>query len=254
MFKLMVRVAVALALAMPAALAQDLPEVHVFAAASTTEALNEIGALFAAAGKGRLVAAYASSSTLAKQIENGAPAEIFVSADEQWADYLARKNLLDSASRVDLLGNRLALVAPADSTVELTIEPGMKLARLLGDNRLAIGDPDHVPAGIYAKAALISLGVWNDVEAKLARADSVRAALAFVERGECPLGIAYTSDALTVPKLRVVAVFPEDSHPPIRYPAALVAGQTNPAARAFLAFLQTPVAGAVFRKYGFLTQ
>ena len=235
-----------------AASAADLPDVKVFAAASTTDALNELGATFAAQGKGKLVASYASSSTLAKQIENGAPAQVFISADEQWADYLSDRKLL--SGRVALLGNRLALIAPASSKIELGILPHFPLAQVLKDGRLAVGDPDHVPVGIYTKAALTKLGVWAEVEPKLARADSVRAAMAYVDREECPLGIVYTTDAWVDPKVRIVATFPEDSHPPIIYPAALVAGQETPAAREFLAFIQSDAAKEVWRKYGFLVK
>lgn len=230
--------------------AADLPEVKVFAAASTTDVINELGATFAAQGKGRIVPSYASSSTLAKQIENGAPANVFISADEQWADYLSDRKLL--TGRVALLSNRLALIAPANSKVELGILPHMPLAQVLGDGRLAVGDPDHVPAGIYAKAALTKLGVWNEVEPKLARADSVRAAMAYVDRGECPLGIVYSTDAWVDSKVRIVATFPQDSHPPIVYPAALVAGQETPAAKEFFSFIQSDAAKDVWRKYGFL--
>jgi molybdate transport system substrate-binding protein len=229
--------------------AVDLPEVTVFAAASTTDALNEIGQLYAAQGKGKIVASYASSSTLAKQIENGAPAQIFISADEQWADYLSKKNLL--VDRVDLLGNLLALIAPVDSKIEVRIAAGFPLLALLNGGRLAVGDPDHVPAGIYAKAALETLGIWQEIEPRLARGDSVRAALAFVERGECPLGVVYTTDAQIDSKVRVVAIFPADSHPPIVYPAGLVAGKETPEAHAFFDFLRTPQAKDIFRKFGF---
>lgn len=242
-------VALTLVGAVPAQ-AADLPEIKVFAAASTTDAVNEIGRLYAE--KAKLVPSYASSSTLARQIENGAPADIFISADEQWADYLQNKNLLAPGSRVSLLGNRLALIAPVDSKVELGIVPNFPLATQLKDGRLSVGDPDHVPVGIYTKQALTNLGVWDQVSGKLARGDSVRAALAYVERGECPLGIVYTTDAAIDPKVRIVAVFPESSHPPIVYPAALVAGRDSPAAKAFLQFLQGPEAKDVFQKYGFL--
>jgi len=246
--------ACAMAAALPGAFAPaaaaDLPEVKVFAAASTTDALNELGANFAAQGKGKLVPSYASSSTLAKQVENGAPAQIFISADEQWADYLSERKLLNS--RVSLLGNRMVLIAPANSKVELGILPNMPLADVLKDGRLSVGDPDHVPVGIYAKAALTKLGVWKAVEPKLARADSVRAALAFVDRGECPLGIVYATDAWIDPKVRIVATFPTDSHPPIIYPAGLVTGKETPAAKEFLAYIQSPEAKDVWRKYGFL--
>ncbi|HLN24169.1 MAG TPA: molybdate ABC transporter substrate-binding protein [Patescibacteria group bacterium] len=234
--------------------AAELPTVTVYAAASTTDALNEIGGMFAAAGKGKVVGSYAASSTLAKQIENGAPAQLFISADEKWADYLDDKKLLVPGSRVALLGNRMALIAPVDSKIKLDVAPNFALAAALNGGLLSVGDPDHVPVGIYTKAALEKLGVWSSVEFMLARTDSVRAALAFVERGECPLGIVYTTDAAIDPKVRVVSIFPEDSHPPIIYPAALVAGQETPAAREFFEYLQTPAVKDVFRKYGFLVK
>lgn len=238
--------------AVPAAKAADLPEIKVFAAASTTDAMNELAAAFAAEGKGKVVASYASSSTLAKQIEKGAPAQIFISADEKWADYLDQRKLL--TDRVSLLGNRLVLIAPADSKTELGIVPHFPLAQVLKDGRLSVGDPDHVPAGIYAKAALVKLGVWDEVENKLARAESVRAALAYVDRGECPLGIVYSTDAWIDPKVRIVASFPEDSHPPIVYPAGMVVGQESPAAKEFFTFIQSEQAKDIWHKYGFLVK
>jgi len=227
------------------------PVVTVFAAASLTDALGEIGKAYQAQGKGRIVSSFTSSSDLARQIEHGAPADLFISADQQWADYLDRLGLIDKASRLSLLSNDLVLVAPADSQVKLAIAPGFALAAALGENRLAVGDPDHVPAGIYAKQALQTLGVWSSVEDKLARGGSVRAALLFVERGDCPFGIVYRSDALSDPKVRIVGTFPADSHPPVIYPAALVAGHHSQAAVEFLHYLTTPEAVAVFRKYGF---
>ena len=239
-------------LASPALHAQP-PEITLFAAASLTDALGEIGKAYQDRGKGKLVASFASSSDLARQIEHGAPADIFISADQQWADYLDQRGLLDKASRFNLLFNELVLVAPAGSEVKLAIAPGFPLAAALGDSRLAVGDPDHVPAGIYAHQALESLGVWDSVENKLARAGSVRAALLFVERGDCSLGIVYRSDAQSDPKVQVVGVFPADSHPPVIYPAALVAGHRSPAAIEFLHYLITPEAAAIFKKYGFVT-
>jgi molybdate transport system substrate-binding protein len=225
--------------------------VTVFAAASTTNAISDIGNMFAKKGQGKFVPSYASSSTLAKQIENGAPANVFISADEPWMNYLEKRNLIDRASRFDLLRNKLVLIAPADSSIKAKIGPKFGLAKLLGDGRLAVGDPDHVPAGKYAKAALIKLGVWTEVENKLARASDVRGALALVERGECPLGIVYSTDAAISKKVKVVAVFPEDSHPKIVYPAALIAGKATAAAEKFLEFLKTPESKAIFKKYGF---
>jgi molybdate transport system substrate-binding protein len=225
--------------------------VTVFAAASLTNALTEIGNMFAAKGAGTVTPSFAASSTLAKQIENGAPANVFISADEAWMSYLSEKRLIVPDSRFDLLGNRVVLVAPADSNLKVDIKQGLPLAELLGDGRLATGDPDHVPAGKYAKTALEKLGVWAGIEGKLARADNVRAALALVERGECPLGIVYSTDAAISKKVKIVGTFPEDSHPPVTYPAALVTGKDAPEARSFLNFLKTPEAKAVFEKYGF---
>ena len=227
-------------------------QVMVFAAASLTNALTDIGKIFDEKGKGTAVPSFASSSTLAKQIENGAPANVFISADEEWMNHLAEKRLIVPESRFNLLGNRLVLIAPAGSDLKkVDIAPGFPLAKMLGSDLMATGDPDHVPAGKYAKGALQKLGVWAEVDGKLARADNVRAALALVERGECPLGIVYSTDAALSQKVTVVGTFPEDSHPPITYPAALIAGKDTSGARAFLDFLKTPEAKAVFQKYGF---
>lgn len=194
---------------------------------------------------------YAASPALARQIENGAPADVFISADQAWMDYLQKKDLIRTASRVDLLRNRIVLVAPADSAVRLRIEPEFPLAAALGKERLAMADPASVPAGRYGKAALESLGVWKGVEQRIAAAADVRAALLFVARGEAPLGIVYSTDAAVEPKVRIVDTFPESTHPPIVYPAALTAGSKSSAAGAFLASLRTPPARAVFEKYGF---
>ncbi|HMA48189.1 MAG TPA: molybdate ABC transporter substrate-binding protein [Magnetospirillaceae bacterium] len=236
----------------PLARAADAPpEITVYAAASLTDALGELGKTYEAMGKGKIVASYASSSDLARQIEHGAPADLFVSADQQWADYLDQRGLLDKATRIDLLRNELVLVAPAASAATLAIAPNFKLAEALGDSRLAVGDPDHVPAGIYARQSLEHLGIWSAVEPKLARAGSVRAALLFVERGDCPFGIVYRSDAQSDSKVKVIGVFPETSHSPVVYPAALVTGHHSAAAVEFLHFLTTPEAMAVFQRYGF---
>lgn len=247
-----------LALALAAALfipAAGHADTVVFAAASTTDALNEVAAAFANRHLGTILPSYASSSALAKQIENGAPAGIFLSADEQWMDYLDGKKLLVAGSRDDLLGNELVLVAPKEggASQQVTIAAGFPLARLLGNGRLAMGDPAHVPAGLYGKAALESLGVWDQVKDKVAAGESVRAALAFVERGETPFGIVYATDASASAKVRQVGVFPESSHPRILYPVALVAGHDTPEARAFLEFLKGREAQAIFAKYGFRT-
>jgi molybdate transport system substrate-binding protein len=225
--------------------------VTVFAAASLTNALTEIDNMFAAKGAGTVTPSFAASSTLAKQIENGAPANVFISADEAWMNYLSEKRLLVPDSRFDLLGNRVVLVAPADSNLKVDIKQGFPLAELLGDERLATGDPDHVPVGKYAKTALEKLGVWAGIAGKLARADNVRAALALVEREECPLGIVYSTDAAISKKVKIVGTFPEGSHPPVTYPAALVTGKDTPEARSFLNFLKMPEAKAIFEKYGF---
>ena len=224
--------------------------ITMFAAASTTDALNGIAAAYQAAGGGRVVFSFASSSTLAKQIENGAPASLFLSADEQWMDYLAARGRIVPASRTNLLGNALVLVTPADSTLSLDIKPGFELAKALGDGRLAIGDPDHVPAGIYGKAALEKLGVWQEILPKLARAEDVRGALVFVERREARAGIVYSTDAALAMVL-VVGTFPADSHPPIVYPLAIVAGHESPDAKAFYEYLRGSDARAIFVKYGF---
>ncbi|MTJ82962.1 MAG: molybdate ABC transporter substrate-binding protein [Telmatospirillum sp.] len=226
-------------------------DVVVFAAASATDALNDIGKAFQAAGGAAIVPSYASSSTLAKQIENGAPASVFLSADERWMDYLGERNLLAPGTRVNLLGNRVALVAPKGGAAAVEIVPGFPLARLLGDGRLAVGDPSHVPVGAYTQKALESLGVWDSVKDRLAPADSVRAALAFVERGETPFGVVYSTDAAISDKVAIVGLFPESSHPPVVYPAALIAGKDSAEAKAFFAFLQGAEAKAIFRKYGF---
>lgn len=219
--------------------------VTVFAAASLKNALEEI------AGHGAVLA-FASSAALARQIERGAPADVYISANEQWMDYLQRRGRIVTASRVDLLRNRLVLIAPAASRVQAVIAPGFPLARLLGEGRLAMGDPGHVPAGEYARAALESLGVWSAVQRRIAAADNVRAALALVSRREAPLGIVYATDAAIDPGVRVVAEFPAASHPPIVYPAALVAPGAKRAAARFLASLRGPAARAVFRKHGFV--
>jgi molybdate transport system substrate-binding protein len=225
----------------------------VFAAASTTNALTEIGELFAAGNKGRITPSFASSSTLAKQIESGAPADLFLSADLKWMDYLEEKGNLAPGTRRNLLGNRLVLIVPAESSEPpLTPEPGMNLAGLLGnEGRLSMGDPGHVPAGTYAKAAMEKLGLWDQVRERLAPAKDVRAALVLVERSEAPLGIVYATDAAVSTKVRVLGSFPEESHPPVVYPVAAVKGPNQAAAVAFIGFLASPEARAVFEKHGF---
>ncbi len=231
--------------------AADPEVVYVFAAASTTNAVAEACQIFTAQSQVRAVPSFASSSTLAKQIAHGAPANVFISANVRWMDYLAERGLIQTSSRVNLFQNRLVLIAPARSNIQGDVLPGFPLKKWLGEGRLAMGDPSHVPAGIYAKAALEKLGVWADCQAKTAPAATVRAALALVERGETPLGVVYATDAVVSKKVRVVGMFPEDSHPPIVYPAALIVGHDSPGARSFMEFLQGPEARAVFSKYGF---
>ena len=223
--------------------------VTVFAAASLKNALDEVGAQYAKSG-GEARFSYAASSAIARQIEQGAPADVYVSADSDWMTYLAERKLIVAATRRDLLTNRLALIAPADSKVALKIARGMPIARALGEGRLAVAGPD-VPAGKYAKASLTALGVWDGVSGKLAQAENVRTALQYVARGESPLGIVYDTDAKVEPKVRIVGLFPAGSHPKIVYPVALVAASKNPDAAKFLAYLSGPQAAAVFRKYGF---
>jgi molybdate transport system substrate-binding protein len=223
--------------------------VTVFAAASLKNALDEVGAAYAKTG-GEARFSYAASSAIARQIEQGAPADVYVSADSDWMTYLAERKLIVAASRRDLLTNRLALIAPADSKVAIHIGRGMPLAKALGEGRLAVAGPD-VPAGKYAKASLTALGLWNGVSGKLAQAENVRTALQYVARGESPLGIVYDTDAKVEPRVRIVGLFPDATHPRIVYPAAVVAASRNPDAAKFLNYMSSPAAGAIFKKYGF---
>jgi molybdate transport system substrate-binding protein len=229
----------------PIALADTLT---VFAAASLKNALDDVAIEWKKDG-GQVVASYAASSVLAKQIEQGAPADVFISADTQWMDYVGKKSLIETPR--DLLGNRLVLISDKDNPLMLEIKPGINLGELLGNDRLAVGDPSSVPAGIYAKEALTKLRIWDGVQSKLAPAADVRAALVLVSRGEAPLGIVYETDAKVDSKVRIVAVFPEDSHKPIRYPVAVIKASKNPDAAKFVAFLGEPAARAIFTKYGF---
>jgi len=225
--------------------------VRIFAAASTTNAITDISALFEKNNAAKTVLSFASSSTLAKQIEQGAPADIFISANPKWMNYLEEKKAVEPGTRFDLLGNRIVLIVPATRPATITITPELKLAEMLGEGRLAMGDPDHVPAGIYGKQALESLGIWNSVAEKTARAKDVRAALALVEREESPIGLVYATDAAISRKVSVAGTFPEDSHPAITYPAAIVTGKSTPATTAFITFLKSPESKAIFEKYGF---
>jgi molybdate transport system substrate-binding protein len=225
-------------------------ELLVFAAASLTNVLDEIGTAYTQQTRQPVKFSYAASSALARQLEAGARADVFFSADLEWMDYVQARSLIDRSTRRNVLGNRLALVAPADSKIELKIVPGFKLAEALGNGRLATGDPESVPVGKYARSALTSLGVWNDVADRLVRADNVRSALAFIARGETPLGIVYETDAKVEKRVRVVDFFPADSHPPIVYPVAVTA-QARPNARQFVEFLRSAAAQDAFKKYGF---
>jgi molybdate transport system substrate-binding protein len=228
-------------------------DVVVFAAASTTNAIAEIGELYAAKRAGHIKTSFASSSTLAKQIASGAPADVYLSANKKWMDFLEKKNALDKSTRFDLLGNRIVFIAPLRSSIDkVEVNDSLDLAVLLGsDGRLSMGDPDHVPAGMYGKKAMEKLGLWNQAQRRLAPMKDVRAALVLVERGEAPLGQVYATDAAISKKVRVVGMFPTDSHPPIVYPVAAVADGKAVAAAAFLNFLKSAEAKAVFTKYGF---
>jgi molybdate transport system substrate-binding protein len=234
----------------PSAVAQD-KSLTVFAAASMKNALDDIDAAYTASTGVKIVASYAASSTLAKQIEQGAPADVFVSADTDWMAYATARKTINEATRINLLGNRIVLIAPKDSRIgNVTIAPGFDLAKLAGDGRIATGDVKAVPSGKYAKAALQKLGAWPAAEPKFAMAESVRAALTLVARGEAGLGIVYATDARVEPGVKVVGTFPADSHPSIVYPvAATVAAKAE--AAGYLGFLRSSAAKAIFEKYGF---
>lgn len=227
-------------------------KITVFAAASLTNALEEIATDYKKKSGVEVTSSFASSSTLARQIEQGAPADMFISADQQWMDYVVEKKLMDDKTRVTLLGNDLVLVAPLDSPLKhVNVNKVTDWSSLLKDGRLAVGDPDHVPAGIYTKQALTFLGVWDQLSPKMARANNVRAALALVERAEAPLGIVYGSDAVASKKVKMVGIFPDDSHLPVEYPMAAIKDHSTPAVQEFAKYLSTPEATAVFEKYGF---
>jgi molybdate transport system substrate-binding protein len=223
----------------------------VFAAASLKTALDQVASEFEAKTGAKVTISYAGSSALAKQIEQGAPADIFISADLDWMDYVAGKKLIKEETRRNLLGNALVLIAPADSSLSIRIGPGFPLADALGDGHLAVADTAAVPAGKYARASLEKLGVWDGVKDRLAQAENVRAALALVARGEAPLGIVYRTDATAEPKVRIADSFPADSHPPIVYPVAETASSTGPATTAFLEFLRSDEARKAFEAQGF---
>lgn len=225
--------------------------VLVFAAASLKNALDDAAASYETETGGRIIVSYAATSVLARQIEAGAPADIMIAADTEWMDYLEERRLIDPASRANLVSNDLVLIASARSPVDVALGPGGDLADRLGDGRLAVAETSAVPAGRYAKAALTTLGIWPQVKSRLAEADNVRAALMLVARGEAPLGIVYRTDAVDEPSVKVVAVFPEDTHPPILYPAARVAAARHPDADAFLAYLRSGAGAMAFARHGF---
>jgi molybdate transport system substrate-binding protein len=224
----------------------------VFGAASLKNALDDADAQYQRDAGHRIVVSYGASSALAKQIEGGAPADIFISADLDWMDYVAEHKLIKPETRFNLLGNKLVLVARADSGINLTIGPNFPLAQALGNDRLAIAEPSAVPAGKYGKAALEALGVWPSVASKIAPAQDVRATLLLVSRGEAPLGIVYQTDAAADKTVKIVAAFPESTHPPIIYPIAVTATSTNPGAAAYVAFLKSAAVRPAFEKQGFV--
>ena len=233
--------------------AQARPDVTVFAAASLRDALDELAKSYEKQGRGKVAVSYAGSPTLARQIEKGAPADVFISADTDWMDYLAKRGAIRIETRVNLLTNRLVLIAPGDSNAAFKIGPRFPLAALLGNGRLAMADPDSVPAGKYGRSALEALGVWEEVAPKVARAENVRAALALVARGEASFGIVYKTDALAEPRVRQIGEFAPGLHPEIVYPAAVVAGTRSKTAYEFLRHLRSIAAEAVWRRHGFET-
>ena len=227
--------------------------VTVFAAASVKEAMDEQARAFEARTGNRVVVSYGASNALARQIEAGAPADIFISADTDWMDYLDTRRMLAAGTRSDLLRNTLVLVAPASSPIALRIGPQFGIARAIGSGKLVMGNPDSVPAGKYAKAALQALGVWTGIERNVVRTENVRAALMLVARGEAPLGIVYATDAHADPRVKIVDAFPAGTHPPIVYPVALTASSRSPSARALLDYLTGPDARSIWTRHGFAT-
>jgi molybdate transport system substrate-binding protein len=244
-------VVVSLAVLVVAATTAIAVDTTVFAAASLKDALDSVAKAYEHETDAHVTISYAASSVLAKQIEQGAPADVFISADLDWMDYLDERKLIKPDTRFNFLGNHLVLIAPGGSTVDAKIAPGFPLAALLGNGHLAMANTNSVPAGKYGKAALQALGVWDQVKDKIAQAENVRAALLLVSRGEAPLGIVYTSDAHADPKVKVIGTFPENTHPPIIYPAAVLAGAKSPAAQAFLNYLKTGAAKGLFENQGF---
>lgn len=234
--------------------AQD-AKITVFAAASLTNAMQDIAQEYKKENNVDVVSSFASSSTLARQIEAGAPADLFISADQKWMDYAVDKKAIDTTTRETLLGNSLVVVAPkASEQGDITVDAKTSWTSLLKGGRLAVGDPDHVPAGIYAKEALQKLGAWETLSPKLAPAEDVRGALALVERSEAPLGIVYGSDAVASKGVKVVGTFPEDSHQKVEYPIAIIDGHKNATVSAFYDYLKGPQASEIFKRYGFTTR
>ncbi|SFU64876.1 molybdate ABC transporter substrate-binding protein [Xenorhabdus koppenhoeferi] len=227
-------------------------KVTVFAAASLTNALDDISAQYKKDKQGNIVTSYASSSTLARQIEQGAPADIFISADQHWMNYATDKQLMAENTRHTLLGNQLVLIAPKESHLDIVeLNSDTKWKSLLAEGRLAVGDPDHVPVGIYAKESLQYLNAWDTVNPLMVRTNNVRSGMALVERAEAPLGIVYGSDVVASNKVKVVGVFPSESHKPVEYPVAIIKGHETQAVRDFYDYLKTPEAAAIFKRYGF---
>ncbi len=253
MLRLFPRFLILIALLAPPAVAQQRGPT-VLAAASLQEALSDAAQAWVRHRHAAPILSFAGSSALARQVEAGAPADLFISADEEWMDYLAKRGLIRPVTRASVLRNALVLVAPADSRARLSISRNFPLARALGEGRLAMADPDGVPAGKYGKAALTALGVWPSVQGRLARAENVRAALALVERGEAPFGIVYATDARASARVRLVGTFPPSSHPPISYPMALLKASTNRDAEGFRRFLLSREAKAIFARRGFLVR
>jgi len=230
-------------------------QLTVLAAASLTDAFKDVSAAWEKAGHKPLTMSFGASSTLARQIEQGAPANVFASADEKWMDYLADRKLIAADTRKDLLGNDVVLIVPANQPQHVTIAAGFDLLGLLGkDGRLAVGDPAHVPVGIYAEQSLRKLGLWDAIQPRLARTEDVRAALRFVELGEAPAGIVYATDAAVSKGVSVAGTFPANSHAPVAYPFAVVKTGDNPEARALMSFLEGPAARAIFVRRGFKVQ
>ena len=233
------------------ATAQD-QSLTIFAAASLKNALDDVNAAFSNTTGVKVTTSYEASSALATQIEAGAPADVFVSADLRWMDYAADHNLIKPDTRVNLLGNRLVLITPTSSKLDkVEIKKGFDIARFAGDGRIAVADVKAVPAGLYAKSALTTLGAWDAAEPKLAQAMNVRATLAFVARDETPIGIVYETDAKIEPKVKIIGVFPDSSYPPVTYPVAATAASKSEQTPRYLSFLRTSTAKAIFERYGF---